>query len=91
MKPTLLVLAAGMGSRYGGLKQIDPIGPNDEIIIDYSIFDALKANFGKVVFVIRRDIEDMSKEYIGSRFDGIIKVESVIGQGTTFQVFLPLV
>lgn len=75
MKPTLLVLAAGMGSRYGGLKQIDPIGPNSEIIIDYSVFDAIKANFGKVVFVIRRDIEDMFKEYIGSRFTGIIPVE----------------
>ncbi|MGL1893579.1 MAG: sugar phosphate nucleotidyltransferase [Spirochaetaceae bacterium] len=75
MKPTLLVLAAGMGSRYGGLKQIDPIGPNGEIIIDYSIFDAVKAGFGKVVFVIRRDIEEMFKEHIGSRFEGIIPVE----------------
>lgn len=75
MKPTLLVLAAGMGSRYGGLKQIDPIGPNGEIIIDYSIFDAVKAGFGKVVFVIRKDIEDMFKEHIGSRFEGIIPVE----------------
>jgi len=75
LKPTLLVLAAGMGSRYGGLKQIDPIGPNNEIIIDYSVFDCLKANFGKVVFVIRKDIEDMFKEHIGSRFTGIIPVE----------------
>ena len=75
MKPTLLVLAAGMGSRYGGLKQIDPIGPNGEIIIDYSIFDAIKAGFGKVVFVIRKDIEEMFKEHIGSRFTGIIPVE----------------
>ncbi len=75
MKPTLLVLAAGMGSRYGGLKQIDPIGPNGEIIIDYSIFDAVKAGFGKVVFVIRKDIEEMFKEHIGSRFEGIIPVE----------------
>lgn len=75
MKPTLLVLAAGMGSRYGGLKQIDPIGPNGEIIIDYSIFDAVKAGFGKVVFVIRKDIEDTFKEHIGSRFEGIIPVE----------------
>ncbi len=64
-----------MGSRYGGLKQIDPIGPNGEIIIDYSIFDAVKAGFGKVVFVIRKDIEDMFKEHIGSRFEGIIPVE----------------
>ena len=58
MRPTLLVLAAGMGSRYGGLKQIDPIGPGGEIIIDYSIYDALRAGFGKVVFVIRKEIED---------------------------------
>lgn len=75
MKPTLLVLAAGMGSRYGGLKQIDPIGPNGEIIIDYSIFDAVKAGFGKVIFVIRKDIEESFKEHIGSRFEGIIPVE----------------
>ena len=51
MKPTLLILAAGMGSRYGGLKQIDGIGPNDEPIIEYSIYDAIKAGFGKIVFV----------------------------------------
>ena len=57
MKPALLVLAAGMGSRYGGLKQIDPVGPSGEIILDYSIYDALKSGFGKVVFVIRHDIE----------------------------------
>ena len=55
---TLLVLAAGMGSRYGGLKQIDPVGPNGETIIDYSIYDAIRAGFGKVVFVIRKDIEE---------------------------------
>ena len=75
MKPTLLVLAAGMGSRYGGLKQIDPVGPSGEIIIDYSIFDALRANFGKVVFIIRRDIEAVFKETIGTRFEGKIPVE----------------
>jgi NDP-sugar pyrophosphorylase family protein len=57
MKPTLLILAAGMGSRYGGIKQIDTVGPNGEIIIDYSIYDAIKAGFGKVVFVIRKSIE----------------------------------
>ena len=56
MKPTLLVLAAGMGSRYGGLKQIDPIGPSGETIIDYSIHDAIKAGFGKIVFVIRENL-----------------------------------
>lgn len=68
MKPTLLVLAAGMGSRYGGLKQIDAVGPNGEAIIDYSIYDALRAGFGKLVFVIRRDIETAFKEAVGSKF-----------------------
>ena len=53
MKPTLLVLAAGMGSRYGGLKQIDPMGPNGETVLDYSVYDAIRAGFGKVVFIIR--------------------------------------
>ncbi|NLO50227.1 MAG: nucleotidyltransferase, partial [Bacteroidales bacterium] len=57
-KPTLLVLAAGMGSRYGGLKQIDKIGPSGEAILDYSVFDAIRAGFGKVVFVIRRELEE---------------------------------
>jgi len=64
-----------MGSRYGGLKQIDPVGPNGEIIIDYSIYDAIKAGFGKVVFVIRRDIEAEFREVIGSRFEGRIAVD----------------
>jgi dTDP-glucose pyrophosphorylase len=77
MKPTLLVLAAGMGSRYGGLKQIDPIGPNGEIIIDYSVYDAIRAGFGKVVFVIRRDIETEFKAVVGSRFAGVIEVDYV--------------
>ena len=77
IRPTLLVLAAGMGSRYGGLKQIDPIGPGGESIIDYSVFDALRAGFGKLVFVIRRDIERPFKEFIGSRFEGRVEVEYV--------------
>ena len=72
MKPTLLILAAGMGSRYGGLKQIDPVGPNGEIIIDYSIYDAIRAGFGKLVFVIRHYFEDAFREKIGSKFDGIV-------------------
>lgn len=76
-KPTLLVLAAGMGSRYGGLKQIDPVGPSGEIIIDYSIYDAIRAGFGKVVFIIRHDIEKDFKECIGNRFKGIIDVDYV--------------
>jgi hypothetical protein len=74
-KPALLVLAAGMGSRYGGLKQIDPVGPNGETIIDYSIYDALRAGFGKVVFVIRRDIEDQFKQIIGARFEKKVAVD----------------
>src|SRR5690349_1738158 len=77
MKPTLLVLAAGMGSRYGGLKQIDPVGPAGETIIDYSIYDALRGGFGKLVFVVRRDLEAPFKEVIGSRFEGRLPVEYV--------------
>ena len=77
IKPTLLVLAAGMGSRYGGLKQIDPVGPGGETIIDYSIYDALRAGFGKLVFVIRRDIESQFKETIGAQFEKRIAVEYV--------------
>lgn len=73
MKPTLLVLAAGMGTRYGGLKQIDPIGPSGEIIIDYSIYDALNAGFGKVVFVIRHCFEDAFKQKIGDKFIHLVK------------------
>ncbi len=69
MKPTLLVLAAGMGSRYGGLKQVDPVGPSGETIIDYSIHDALRSGFGKIVFVIRRDIESTFREAVGGRFE----------------------
>ena len=76
-KPTLLVLAAGMGSRYGGLKQIDPVGPTGETIIDYSIYDAMRAGFGKLVFVIRKDIEQQFREIVGSRFEKRIAVEYV--------------
>ena len=75
MKPTLLVLAAGMGSRYGGLKQMDPVGPNGETIIDYSIFDAIRAGFGKVVFVIRPDFAELFKKELGSRFEKKIAVD----------------
>ena len=64
-----------MGSRYGGLKQIDPVGPNGEFIIDYSVFDAKRAGFGKVVFIIRKDIEKDFREQIGSRYEGMIPVE----------------
>lgn len=77
MKPTLLVLAAGMGSRYGGLKQIDSIGPDGEIIIDYSIHDALKADFGKVVFIIRHYFEEAFREKIGKRVEALVPTEYV--------------
>lgn len=77
MKPALLILAAGMWSRYWWLKQIDPIGPNKEVIIDYSIFDALQAWFSKVVFVIRRDIEQDFKNFFGKKFEKYIEVEYV--------------
>lgn len=73
--PTLLVMAAGMGSRYGGLKQIDPVGPHGETIIDYSIYDAMRAGFGKLVFIIRKDIEAPFKEMVGARFEKRIPVE----------------
>ena len=75
--PTLVVMAAGMGSRYGGLKQIDPIGPSDEIILDYSVYDAIKAGFGKVVFIIRHDIEDAFREKIGHSIEKRIDVSYV--------------
>lgn len=68
MKPTLFVLAAGMGSRYGGLKQIDGLGPNGETIMDYSVFDALRAGFGKVVFVIRKDFEDDFRRVVIAKY-----------------------
>ncbi len=74
MEPTLLILAAGMGSRYGGLKQIDPVGPKDEALIEFSIYDAIRAGFGKVVFVIRPDIEDVFKEKFSNKFDDKIEV-----------------
>jgi MobA-like NTP transferase domain len=67
--PTLVVLAAGMGSRYGGLKQVDPMGPRGEALLDYSVFDAKRAGFGRVVFVIRRDFEELFKTQVVSRFD----------------------
>ena len=77
---TLAVLAAGMGSRYGGLKQIDPVGPNGEIILDYSIHDAIRGGFNKVVFVIRRDIEQAFREAVGSKWEKRIAVEYAFQQ-----------
>ena len=75
MDLTLVVLAAGMGSRYGGLKQLDPVGPHGEILLDYSVADALAAGFSKVVFVIRREMQDLFRDTVGARYDSKICVE----------------
>lgn len=77
MKPTLYILAAGMGSRYGGLKQLDGVGPQGQTIMDYSIYDAMRAGFGKVVFVIRHDFEESFRNQILSKYEGHIPVELV--------------
>jgi UTP-glucose-1-phosphate uridylyltransferase len=82
MKPTLVVMAAGVGSRYGGLKQIEPVGPAGEIMLDYSVFDAIRAGFGRVVFIIRHDIEKDFKEAIGAHFEGRIRVDYVFQELT---------
>ena len=75
MQPTLFILAAGMGSRYGGLKQIDGLGPNGEAILDYSVFDALRAGFGKIVFVIRKDFEEDFRRVVLSKYAGKVPCE----------------
>ncbi len=77
MKPTLFLLAAGMGSRYGGLKQLDGLGPNGETIMDYSIYDAIHAGFGKLVFVIRKDFEQEFRDKVASKYEGHLPVEIV--------------
>ena len=77
MKPTLFLLAAGMGSRYGGLKQLDGLGPNGETIMDYSIFDAIRGGFGKIVFVIRKDFEQDFRDKVLSKYEGHIPTELV--------------
>jgi NDP-sugar pyrophosphorylase family protein len=82
MKPTLMVLAAGMGTRYGGNKQLDEVGPSGETIIDYSIYDAIRAGFGKIVFVIRRDIEEQVKERFVDRLMGKIEIDYVFQEIT---------
>ena len=74
-KPVLVVMAAGMGSRYGGLKQIDPVGNHGQLIIDYSIYDAIRAGFETVVFVIKHEIEDAFKEAIGDRMSKVMNVK----------------
>ncbi len=75
MKPTLFILAAGMGSRYGGLKQLDGLGPNGETIMDYSVFDAMRAGFGKVVFVIRKDFEEDFRKVVLSKYQDHVPCE----------------
>ena len=82
MKPTLLILAAGMGSRYGGNKQLDEVGPSGETIIDYSIYDAIRAGFGKIIFIIRHDIEDQIKERFINKLKGKIEVDYVFQEIT---------
>lgn len=77
-KTTLVIMAAGLGSRFGGIKQLEPVGPSGEIIMDYSIFDAIEAGFEKVVFIIRKDIEEDFKEVIGNRISKLIDTEYVL-------------
>lgn len=90
MKPTLFVLAAGMGSRYGGLKQLDGLGPNGETIMDYSIYDAIKAGFGKIVFVIRTSFEQDFKDVVVNKFKDLIDTDIVfqeinkVPEGSTY-------
>jgi choline kinase len=77
MQPTLLVLAAGMGSRYGGLKQIDPVGPSGETVLDYAVFDAVRAGFKRVVFVIREEFAEIFKTQVAAKYAGHIAVDYV--------------
>lgn len=77
MKTALVIMAAGMGSRFGGIKQLEPVGPSGEIIMDYSIYDAIRAGFEKIIFIIRKDIEKDFREIIGNRIEKIIEVEYV--------------
>ena len=83
MKPTLLILAAGMGSRYGGLKQLDGVGPSEETIMDYSVYDAIRAGFGKVVFVIRESFADEFKTKVTDKFSNHVNVEFVYQEVNT--------
>jgi hypothetical protein len=83
---SLLVLAAGMGSRYGGLKQLDPMGPSGETLLDYSVFDALRSGFQRVVFLIRRDIEAEFREKVGQRYEGTVEVAYAFQQPDTLPV-----
>lgn len=89
IKPTLLILAAGVGSRYGGLKQIDGIGPGGEAILEYSVYDAIRAGFGKVVFVIRKDIEADFRDKVGRRVEKHIHTEYAFQELDTALEWLP--
>ena len=82
MKPTLLVLAAGMGSRYGGLKQMDGLGPNGETIIDYSIYDAVEAGFGKVVYIVREYFKAQMEEVVKAKYSN---VKTIDGEPLVFE------
>src|SRR5258708_4861129 len=77
MSTSLLVLAAGLGSRYGGLKQLDPVGPSGETLLDYAVFDAQRAGFGRVVFIIREDFAELFRGQVGARYAGRIAVDYV--------------
>ena len=79
-KPTLVVLAAGMGSRYGGLKQLDAIGPGGETIIDYSVYDAIRAGLGKVVFIIKKSLEEAFREVVVEKGTTVIWVNELRGK-----------
>ena len=79
-KPVLVVMAAGMGSRYGGMKQIDPVGPNGQVIMDYSLYDARRAGFETVIFVIKHEIEDAFKAAIGDRVAKAMNVKYAFQQ-----------
>ncbi len=81
---TLLIMAAGLGSRFGGLKQLEPVGPNQEFIIDYSIYDAKRAGFNKVVFIIKKENYEVFKETIGKRIEPHIKTEYVFQEKNSF-------
>lgn len=90
IKPTLFILAAGMGSRYGGLKQLDPLGPSGETIMDYSVYDAIRAGFGKIVFVIRHDFEDDFREKVLNKYAGHVDVDVVFQEtSSTPEGFFP--
>ncbi len=82
-QPALIVMAAGIGSRYGGLKQVDPIGPNGEIIIDYAVFDAIRAGFGKVIFIIRKDIGEIFREKVGKTVESQVETVYVFQELST--------